>query len=347
MSQIDTSTWVNPLPASVGTDLGMILNSLSAWLGQNVGADGSSGGGASASVLSSQSVTLAGGADTSLTVLAPTDVLSVVVLVTAATTASAVWVQLNERVSAPTQIDPTQYAQATTSTSPTNFDPVVLNVTPGVSNTITIHNTAASAVTATATVIGYTAPAGMIVTKPERQERWAWLGWECSNMNGSGGVSPTNVNFIVPITAPMRLLGVNVDFSAAIGNGVSNLYMAALGEGGYYRAANGAPYAIGSNAQNPSGPSAAGFGAASVDSNCSYGPNSGSPPFGGTFFVAGLQASGSSVTDGANKHVDVDCDVLLAAGDGLWFHMAGSTTPSSTTATVDGEMQLAIRYVLL
>jgi hypothetical protein len=144
----------------------------------------------------------------------------------------------------------------------------------------------------------------------------------------------------------MRLRGVNVDFSVAIAsNPSSTTHLSALAVGGFYRASTGAPYAIGSNAANPTGAAAPGFGTLAADTNCTVGPTA--SPFANTFFATGIQASDANTVDGVNKHVDVDCDILLDAGDGLWFHMSGATTPGSTTATVDGEMQLALRYVLL
>lgn len=222
--------------------------------------------------------------------------------------------------------------------------PVYLDVIEGAVQ-LHIYNTSNNTVAGNLEVIGYGTPAAMVNPGLDGMaEEWAWVGWEASNLNA---VNPSyaihNVTFNLPVNEPMFLTGLEVDLSAAVNfNDSTVTFWEVLGLGGYSRK-NSPAYTPGTDASNPANIAAPGFGTPQTESSTyvNWGPNA--APFPGGMFAVILKQSGSN-PGGDDRHVSLASQVLLLPGDNLWFHMAAQTNGQATTATIDGEMQMGIRY---
>lgn len=221
--------------------------------------------------------------------------------------------------------------------------PVTLDTLASSSSNLEVHNFGAS-FQAELVVLGYGAPASQIRPEYSWQPITAWQGWEATNINDNfPGVTINRPNVIWSIDAEMMLLGISLDASAAVTNNAEQQFFEVLAAGGYYRSSNGAPYTIGANAVNPTGPTAPGFAATVADSNVGYGPPT---QFEGALYAEILKSSSfSGQGDAVNQHIEISCEVHLVPGDGLWFHMGGAANLSG--ATLDFEQQPIVRYALL
>jgi hypothetical protein len=271
--------------------------------------------------------------------------MSVALVLTAATAPSS----FESTLAISSDVAGPAYARQALGATPSSYDTVFLDVSPSTS-AVTIKNQPSgwttSAVTVTVTPIAYDCPAAMVRTDRKLVERWAWLGWEGSNINAfSVSGTPYSVNCRVSVTSPIILFGMHVDLSMAVGNAATSRFIEMLSIGGYQRVSEPSPFAIGLNAANPSNLSAPGFGTPTADTNVNWGPNTSAFP--GTLFTNILKSANSSVSRGADAHIYVDCHELqLEANAVLWFHMAAQSE-SPSTSTIDGEMQVAVRYALL
>lgn len=300
--------------------------------------------------VSSGSITLSPGTNT-IPVTLPSGTMSVAVMLWGANLSSGS-AEVSLRFSAPNaNIDNEVYRRTPLrSVSNASFETVFLDVAPSTTS-ISIENQptwqAAPTVTATITIVAYGCPAAALRTDRQLVERWGWVGWQCSNLNvfsvPSG--SPSNVTMVLPVNAEIVLLGMHVDISMADNNSTTATFVEMLSLGGYQRQSEPTPYAVGGNASNPSNFSAPGFGAPSTDTGVNWGPNASAFP--GTLFANILKSSAASIPNGANAHIYVDAHELrLEQYSSLWFHMAGQSEGGSS-GSIDGEMQVTLRYALL
>lgn len=245
-------------------------------------------------------------------------------------------------------IQPAEYVDLLVPGTGANFAATaVVDTQPG--NTyVFIYNFGPTAIAGQLTVAGYGVPAAQVKADPDYAADYWWIGWECSNCNVfNPAVTISRPNFQIPIEQNMMLLGLYVSASAAIGETNPCKFWETLYAGGFWRQADGVPFAIGGDAANPSGPTEAAFGAPAADTNVNFGPPSGHK---NTLFSGIMKQSNQEYSSPTGDRDRITMDGLripLWAGDGLWFHAGGQTDSGSTTAVLDFEMQLVVKYALI
>lgn len=227
---------------------------------------------------------------------------------------------------------------------PAKSQPAYVDI--GTSNPyVYLYNFGSTAVSGYLNIGGWGFPAAMVRPKPNLSPDSWWIGWECSNCNVfNPSVTISRPNFQIPVEKDMLITGLDVSASAAIGGTTSCLFWETLYVGGFWRQADGPPYAIGGDAANPSGPTGSSFGASSADANVNFGPPSGHK---NTLF-SGIMKQSNQINGsppGQNDRIMLrDLNIPLTVGDGLWFHAGGQTDSGSTSASLDFEMQLTVFY---
>lgn len=300
-------------------------------------------------IISQQAVTMAVGTNV-FPISIPIGISSIGVAVTGASGGGGYGRTTNKyEITGGQQVGPTQYIEAPIGYgSPVSFDTAYLDIIPG-DTQLTIVNMGAASYTAFLSIVGYGLPSVQVKPPQDLVALNAWFGWEVSNCNlFDTSLTYPYGEYAIQVGQEMMLLGMLVDHSAAINNGVSTTFWEVLALGGWASQLAGLPFPIPGNNENPQGPAAPGWGTIQQNPSVTTGPSSGT--FGGVLYSDILKQSTDTGSYTAGQHSQINLQNLrihLMAGDYIFCHAVGQTDSAATTASIDYEAQLCLTYALL
>lgn len=301
-------------------------------------------------IVSQQSITMGVG-NNNFPITIPSGISSIAIAITGASGGGGYGRTTNRyQITAGQQVGPTQFVEAPIGYGvAVDFDTVYMDVIPG-DTYISINNMGTASYTALLTIVGYGLPAAQVTPKQSLNPLTAWFGWEVSNCNlDDTSLTYPYGEYAIQVNREMMLLGILVNHSAAIGNGVATNFWEVLALGGWASYLVGLPFPIPGNNANPvNGPAAPGFGTIQENPSVNSGPSMGTFP--GLFYSDILKESSPSASDSSGQHSTINLDKLrihLMPNDYIWFHAVGQTTPANTSAALDYEAQLVVTYAIL